>query len=1308
MFRQLKKIGLSTYFKFTRLTQRERVIKLLTGTSKKRAIDIDTIPAALDDLKKLPSKWKDTISIVGFDNTGLCVRIKAQKSHKGYQALLFDLDLPGQGYFHHHETGFTSPTSNNIDWCFGIRRIKLMCLDPMKRWKIYFKGPLENRHAETKRVHATASLYWACLFDPYDHLLSPSCWKLADFFSSFRNKDIYQASIFNNGVSYEQWGELRGIIKIGMNPEIAVRLKCIRDRNIKLETLNDITPVSRQHFVVNQSGLSFSNQEMKLGNHSFNSGYVSFPIADNVSASLHKRSTCESLDSHVITQSISADNMTYHVTEALTRACFNNDKTKFKFVNLTMNGREGFGVQYFHDTSLTHPRNTVCQTENTEYQTGNTPHQTGNNLCQTFDHNQLGYSSVSGSTEYTDHDGKLKREQHKIVCIDSQSCGSLKPIMGGKAYNLFILKSSMKLNIPRAFCITTLAFQNHISSHGNLEKAKQEIETSIKTISLDLLKQKCDAAVELLQHIPLNKEIQDKVRTYLNGTFGREWADMSFAVRSSSVSEDGLETSAAGQMHTCLSVRGFGKIISAIQQCLASSVSYQVVEYRRQNGQEPIESLGVIVQEMVDADIAGAMFTADPVTGNGSNLVINANYGLGESVVSGTFNADTVVVNRTDDGKLLITKHQTSTENTKTVSADKNGIKHDAVAKLDKKRLCINDTDIVHLVENGIYIENLFGFPQDIEWAISNGKLYILQSRPISVLDIEKDEELMHEFDSPLLSDQEFLTPCNLEEMMPGVMTPLTGDLFMRAASRAVLYNIASRLRVKPTVHGLVQTKSICGHPLINMDGWVLRDIASLGGGENMKSNSEVAIVGEPVNEHTIENVKEFYGRSITYWDKLCNALLNILFLKRRDSKLYSNIVNETETLSFETCTDTALNLYNWIDDNTIIYHNMWLAYNFKYTVSIGAYSTIMRFLKGSSTEINVTHMSDMSLILSACQNLISGEVPMLIHTIAKQIAKSNMKEEFINLPVDACDSYLRSSRNEQLRLDYIFFMEQHGYRCKREPEFIDKSWSQDPTLIIQTIQLLVREGTFQEKETQHHTIDEIIDKLQTNLSKSKKVLLKLIFFERAMKEVATRETAKAQTMRVTNVFRQAYWKLAELLVKESRLPEPELLFFLTHVEIGKLIEHRSARLVRLAKKRKRLQPKMYKIRYPKINIGMPQPMQSEKPNYQHCSVFTMHGVPVSQGRIEGRAYLVNSLADKDKLLEGDVMICKATDVGMSPLYPLIGGLATEIGSVLSHGAVVAREYGLPCVVNINGVTDKIKTGDRVVLDGTKGTLTKL
>ena len=1086
------------------------------------------------------------------------------------------------------------------------QRPKLMCLDPMKRWKIYFKGPLENRHAETKRVHATASLYWACLFDPYDHLLSPSCWKLADFFSSFRNKDIYQASIFNNGVSYEQWGELRGIVKIGMNPEIAVRLKCIRDRNIKLETLNDITPVSRQHFVVNQSGLSFSNQGMQLGNHSFNSGYVSFPIADNVSASLHKRSTFEPLDSHVITQSISADNMTYHVTQALTRACFNNDKTKFKFVNLTVNGREGFGVQYFHDTSLTHPRNTVCQTENTEYQTGITPHQTGNNLCQTFDHNQLGYSSDSDSTEYTD--GKLKREQHKIVCIDSQSCGSLKPIMGGKAYNLFVLKSSMKLNIPRAFCITTLAFQNHISSHGNLEKAIQAIETSIKTISLDLLKQKCDAAVELLQHIPLNKEIQEKVRTYLNKTFGREWAYMSFAVRSSSVSEDGLETSAAGQMHTCLSVRGFDKIISAIQQCLASSVSYQVVEYRRQNCQEPIESLGVIVQEMVDADIAGAMFTADPVTGNGSNLVINANYGLGESVVSGTFNADTVVVNRTDDGKLLITKHQNSTENTKTVSADKNGFKHDAVAKLDKKRICINDTDIVHLVENGIYIENLFGFPQDIEWAISNGNLYILQSR----------------------------------------------------------------------------------------------------GGENMKSNSEVAIVGEPVNEHTIENVKEFYGRSITYWDKLCNALLNILFLKRRDSKLYSNIVNETETLSFETCTDTALNLYNWIDDNTIMYHNMWLAYNFKYTVSIGAYSTIMRFLKGPSTEINVTHMSDMSLILSACQNLISGEVPILIHTIAKQIAKSNMKEEFINLPVDACDSYLRSSRNEQLRLDYIFFMEQHGYRCKREPEFIDKSWSQDPTLIIQTIQLLVREGTFQEKETRHHTIDEIIDKLQTNLSKSKKVLLKSIFFERAMKEVATRETAKAQTMRVTNIFRQAYWKLAELLVKESRLPEPELLFFLTHVEIGKLIEHRSAKLVRLAKKRKRLQPVMNKIKYPKINIGMPQPMQSEKPNYQHCSVFTLHGVPVSQGRIEGRAYVVNSLADKDKLLEGDVMICKATDVGMSPLYPLIGGLATEIGSVLSHGAVVAREYGLPCVVNINGVTDKIKTGDRVVLDGTKGTLTKL
>ena len=259
--------------------------------------------------------------------------------------------------------------------------------------------------------------------------------------------------------------------------------------------------------------------------------------------------------------------------------------------------------------------------------------------------------------------------------------------------------------------------------------------------------------------------------------------------------------------------------------------------------------------------------------------------------------------------------------------------------------------------------------------------------------------------------------------------------------------------------------------------------------------------------------------------------------------------------------------------------------------------------------------------------------------------------------------------------------------------------------MVTKSIQLIVRGRSVPEKETKSKTVSQIIDGLHTNLSIFQKMLLKLFFVEKAMKEVGDRELAKSNVIKVTDIFRQAYWKLADLMVSESRLPERDLLFFLTHREIGELIRVRSIKLVRISKKRKSILPQMNDIRYPKINIGLPHPIQDMKPDYNRIPNAKLHGMPVCRRKVEGRACVIESINDADKLLEGDVLVCKFTDVGWSPFYPLLSGLATEMGGLLSHGAIIAREYGIPCVVSITGVTDMIQTGDRVILDGAAGTI---
>ena len=238
------------------------------------------------------------------------------------------------------------------------------------------------------------------------------------------------------------------------------------------------------------------------------------------------------------------------------------------------------------------------------------------------EHNQ-GYSEKKSFT--------LEYHTPEVTTLDGPIC-KIRSLVGGKAYNLSMLRSLKQFDVPNGICLLTTAFEKLINDNNDLYRAVYNMNDCVKSLQHSKLQNACDIAVKSFLETAPQKALQELIKTYLGKIFGT-WETMKFAIRSSSVSEDSSERSTAGQMDTYLSVQGFENMLSAIQRCWASSVSYQVVEYHRQNGQVPFESVCVIIQEMVDADISGVMFTADPLTGSKSNLIINANYGLGESVV---------------------------------------------------------------------------------------------------------------------------------------------------------------------------------------------------------------------------------------------------------------------------------------------------------------------------------------------------------------------------------------------------------------------------------------------------------------------------------------------------------------------------------------------------------------------------------------------------------------------------------------------------------------------------------------------------
>ena len=272
MFGILKQIVLFFYFLLILWSKRKILMDKLVPNYKKRGLDIAEIPAVLDEEKYLPKDMEDETSFAGFDSLGSCIKIHSTRKADGTKVMQLDVDIPGYSYFYNRES---------IPVSLEPGRNGLICLDPMRRWQVKFRGYLRQMNADGKKVYATILFYWQCLFDPHDYVMSQSCWKLAASMSCLSWKTILTAPLLDDIISYEQWSELRGRINIEGNEEINVRFK----REIKPHRTQSNNLI-KQHFILKKSGLSFSHVVKTINTELVYLCQVTFPIADSHPATL--------------------------------------------------------------------------------------------------------------------------------------------------------------------------------------------------------------------------------------------------------------------------------------------------------------------------------------------------------------------------------------------------------------------------------------------------------------------------------------------------------------------------------------------------------------------------------------------------------------------------------------------------------------------------------------------------------------------------------------------------------------------------------------------------------------------------------------------------------------------------------------------------------------------------------------------------------------------------------------------------------------------------------------------------------------
>ncbi|MCX5046420.1 PEP-utilizing enzyme [Aldersonia sp. NBC_00410] len=723
------------------------------------------------------------------------------------------------------------------------------------------------------------------------------------------------------------------------------------------------------------------------------------------------------------------------------------------------------------------------------------------------------------------------------------------------------------------------------------------------------------------------------------------------AVRSSAVGEDGDDQSFAGQYDTVLGVDSVDDFAAAVQTCAASVHSQRASAYSGQ----PKATMHLVVQHMVDARAAGVVFTADPATGRRDLTVIDAIAGLGEALVDGTASSDHIVL-------------------------DSRG--NPAVRDVGEVPVLSPD-EVADIRSAALRAAQHWGRPMDLEWAIDqSGKLWWLQARPITTLPGD-----LSEMDSPLAGADHVYTRCNIGEMMPGAFCPLTASVSGFAIDYAMQMTQVVARAQQSYEQPWLQVGYFQGHMFLNMTEGTGLSAGLLG---NSLEQFSISICGRVVDELEPKPPKRFVSKLINTVRLTTYALSAGPAIRRLEEQIAE--------FHIPTSDDPRLVLHQ-LNSGVQQYCDITLTHvrsSSRAAVAANILESVLmrRAVKEGRGEdegrAEATRlMAGASDVESA---LMLEELDSVVNTIAADDAAA---EKFLAEEPDVAVNELRATRSASgMALEE--FLTRHGHRGYRELCMRDPSWAEDPEGLGAMMQVMVRSALDPADRGPART------HVEAPRSSTIRFLARL-----AQGGARGREETKSKMALMAHALKLGYRHLGEVLVKVGRLPDSDLVFFFDRAELNRVVGSEDVTgLVQSALKRREALAFQNSLEFDDVSVGRPTPLIARP--QRGVTDDEIIGRPASRGTVEGVVRVAKSIVDARELQRGEILVTPVTDVGWTPYFTVIAALVTDIGSSVSHGAVVAREYGLPCVVNTLVATQSLETGDRVRVDGDRGVVTRL
>ncbi len=818
-------------------------------------------------------------------------------------------------------------------------------------------------------------------------------------------------------------------------------------------------------------------------------------------------------------------------------------------------------------------------------------------------------------------------------------------LVGGKGAHLGELSRIEGIRVPAGYCVTTDAFRRIMAEAPSIDDQLDRL-SHLKPDDREAIR---TLSAQIRQTLEATT-IPDDLAAAITRPLARLGEQAAYAVRSSATAEDLPTASFAGQHDSYLNVVGPEAILRHVSLCWASLFTERAVNYRLQRGLDHRQvHMAVVVQRMVVPQAAGILFTADPVTGNRKVASVEASFGLGEALVSGLVNAD---VYKVRDGQVASKAER-------------------------QERPALTDEQAVRLVQLGRRIKGYYGRPQDIEWCLVDDHFQIVQSRPITTL-----------FPIPAADDGEnhVYVSVGHQQMMTDAMKPLGISLWQLTAARP-MFEAGGRLFVDVT-RGLAtpSTRAAFLETLGRSDpllGDALRTIIDRGdflptipdqgpagapaGGPPTPMETDPAIVDELIarSQASIAALKrDIRGKS-------GSALLDFILADIQELKrvLFAPRSHQAIMAGMEATWWLNERLQAWLGEKN-------------------AADTLTQ-----SVPNNVT--SEMGLALMGVADVIRPHPEVVAYL--EQAKDEDFLDELPRLP------------GGQEAQDAIWaWLEKYGMRCVGEIDITRPRLSERPTMLLPMLLGDIRnfepgagkrrfEQGRQEAQTKEQ---ELLERLRALPDGAQKLGETKRMIDRVRTFIGYREYPKYGMISRYFVYKQALLEEAERLVQAEVLREKEDIFYLTFQELQDVVrtEQVDDQLIR---QRKEAYWSYQALTPPRVLTSEGEAVAGSY-RREDLPPGALAGLAVSAGIAVGRARVVLDIAQAD-LEPGDILVTTYTDPSWTPLFVGIRGLVTEVGGLMTHGAVIAREYGLPAVVGVEHATRRIRDGQRIRVHGTEG-----